>query len=563
MSSQIEIKTDKDKISGYINKFEKGLLQVPAFQRDFVWENEDKINLFDSIKRNYPVGSILLWQPEFDSQEEYDDFSGDELGGYNIPPRKFNSLYILDGYQRLSTLIGCLLHPQKAIEKGIIRNEKEWFKKFNIVYNLEDEFFEVNRSQNFDNLKSYQIPIYKLVDGKEYFNFQRSLFQENDIENEKFLVRYEEVSLIFQNYEIPNINLYGGTISEAIEIFQRLNSKGAPITTDWVVNASLFKKDKSFRFGSEIDSLLEELDYFNFKNLKRDVILNSITNSFGGVYFDQFSKNNKKRLESLVSGDDFIPVAKKTFEAIRTTVQFLYEELAMLDVKLLPYNNQLIFITDFFNNNPSPTFSHLQKLKKWFWITSYSNYFTIYNLSKQRLAYNQFQDFIFDENVDPVFYDGNKKFETQKFPEKKISMGSVRSKTLALFMLNYNLNQSNILQIKNNPINSDRVRGYKAFKLLIDRDNMVPENTLFDFVIYDGSSDSFSPKLKDLEFLLSNQFLGREENLFITNEMRSLYNENRMVELLKVRKDLIIEEEKHFVESLGIQYYFDFDTFSY
>lgn len=563
MSSQIEIKTDKDKISGYINKFEKGLLQVPAFQRDFVWENEDKINLFDSIKRNYPVGSILLWQPEFDSQEEYDDFSGDELGGYNIPPRRLNSLYILDGFQRLSTLIGCLLHPQKAIEKGIIRNEKEWFKKFNIVYNLEDEFFEVNRSQNFDNLKPYQIPIYKLVDGKEYFNFQRNLFQEHDIENEKYLSRYEEVSLIFQNYEIPNINLYGGTISEAIEIFQRLNSKGAPITTDWVVNASLFKKDKSFRFGSEIDSLLEELDYFNFKNLKRDIILNSITNSFGGVYFDQFSKNNKKRLENLVSGDNFIPIAKKTFEAIKTAVQFLYEELCMLDVKLLPYNNQLIFITDFFNNNQNPTFSHLQKLKKWFWITSYSNYFTIYNLSKQRLAYNQFQVFIFDENVDPVYYDGNKIFETQRFPDKKISMGSVRSKTLALFMLNYNLNQNNILHTQDNPINSDRVRGYKAFKLIKDKDNMVPENTLFDFVIYDGSFDSFSPKLKDLEFLLSKQFTGREENLFITNEMRELYNENRTAELLEVRKNLIIKKEKQFVESLGIQYFFDFDTFSH
>ena len=563
MNNQIEIKTDKDKISGYINKFEKGLLQVPAFQRDFVWENEDKINLFDSIKRNYPVGSILLWQPEFDSQEEYDDFSGDELGAYDIPKRKFNSLYILDGYQRLSTLIGCLLHPQKAKEKGIIRNEKEWFNKFNIVYNLEDELFEVNRSKNFDNLKHYQIPIYKLVDGKEYYNFQRNLFEEENKHFDKYLVRYEEISLIFQNYEIPNINLYGGTISEAIEIFQRLNSKGAPITTDWVVNASLFKKDKSFRFGSEIDTLLDELDYFNFKNLKRDVILNSITNSFGGVYFDQFSKNNKKRLENLVSGDNFIPIAKKTFEAIKATVEFLYEELLVLDVKLLPYNNQLIFITDFFNNNKNPTSSHLQKLKKWFWITSYSNYFTIYNLSKQRLAYNQFHAFIFDENIDPVYYDGDKKFETQKFPEKRISMGSVRSKTLALFMLNYNNNLDNILQTENNPINSDRVRSYKAFKLLNEKDNMVPENTIFDFVIYDGSSDTFSPKLKDLEFLLSTQFTGREENLFITDYMRMLYKENDLDEILTIRKNLIINKERHFVESIGIQYYFDIDTMSY
>lgn len=556
MNNQIEIKTDKDKISGYINKFEKGLLQVPAFQRDFVWENEDKINLFDSIKRNYPIGSILLWQPEFDSQEEYNDFGGREIGAYIIPERKINSQYILDGYQRLSTLIGCLLHPQKAREKGILRDEKSWFEAFNIVYNLEDESFEINRAKNFDNLKPHQIPIYKLVDGKEYYSFQRSLFEDDN--KDKYLERYEEISLIFQNYEIPNINLYGGTISEAIEIFQRLNSKGARITSDWVVNASLFEKDKSFRFGTEIDNLLEELDYYNFKNLKRDVILNSITNSFGGVFFDQFSKNNNKRLEVLVNREDFIPVAKKTFDAIKVAVKFLYEELAVLDVKLLPYNNQLIFITDFFNNNPNPTLSHLHKLKKWFWITSYSNYFTIYNLSKQRLAYNKFQEFIFDENVDSIYYDGDKKFETQLFPEK-ISMGSVRSKTLALFMLNYNLNQKLILESTNN-INSDRIKNYKAFKLLNDSslDNMLPQNTIFDFIDY-GSSLTFSPKLKDLHFILEENYTEKEMNLFITREMKLLYKENKIAELLKLRRKRIIEEEERFVQKLGLYYSFDYD----
>lgn len=562
MSSQIEIKTDKEKISGYINKFEKGLLQVPAFQRDFVWENEDKINLFDSIKRNYPIGSILLWQPEFDSPEEYNNFGGNELGAYTIPERKINSQYILDGYQRLSTLIGCLLHPQKAKEKGIFRNDKEWFDKYNIVYNLEDELFEINRYKNFDNLKPYQIPIYKLVDGKEYYNFQRSLFEDENKDYNKYLERYEEISLIFQNYEIPNINLYGGTISEAIEIFQRLNSKGAPITTDWVVNASLFKKDKSFRFGSEIDNLLDELDYYNFKSLKRDVILNSITNSFGGVFFDQFSKNNKKRLEILVNREDFVPIAQKTFEAIKVAVEFLYEELTVLDVKLLPYNNQLIFITDFFNKNPNPTLSHLHELKKWFWVTSYSNYFTIYNLSKQRLAYNKFQEFILDENVDPIYYDGDKKFETQTFPEK-ISMGSVRSKTLALFMLNYNLNQSKILEAPN-IINSDRIKSYKAFKLFNDLslDNMLPQNTIFDFIDY-GSSLTFSPKLKDLHFILEEDYKEDLTNLFITHEMKLLYRGNKIEELLKLRRKIIMDAEERFVYKLGLNYSFDYEDIKF
>ncbi|MCT3662507.1 DUF262 domain-containing protein [Elizabethkingia anophelis] len=563
MYNQIEIKTDKDRISGYILKFEKGLLQVPAFQRDFVWENEDKINLFDSIKKNYPIGSLLLWQPDFDTEEEYDNFSGQLLGGYNIPYRKSNSQFILDGFQRLSTLIGCLLHPDKAKEKGIIRNDEEWFDKFNIVYNLKDELFEINRNRHFRDLKFFQIPIYKLVDAKEFFQFQKKLYSEQNDQSEMYLSRYEEISLIFQNYEIPSINLYGGTISEAIEIFQRLNSKGAPITTDWVISASLFKRNSSFRLGSEINKLIDDLSFYNFQNIKRDVILNCIINSFGGIYFDQVSRNNNKRLEILVSNDNFIPITLKTFESIKKAVKFLYEELLVLDVKLLPYNNQLIFITDFFNKINVPTKLQLKQLKKWFWITTYSNYFTIYNLSKQRIAYYKFQKFIDNQDVDPVYYEDGDSFETQKFPDK-ISMGSVRSKALSLFMLNYSINKDNILEDYSLKADSDIYSGYKTYKLFNNKENMLPANTVFVPIPYSEKIFNKSLRQKDLSFLLDEPPYTIEDNYFINEEMKNNYWYKRIDQVLDVRRNMIRTNESKFVEEkLGIRIFFDIDDLEF
>src|SRR6266540_2776363 len=38
-----------------------GYVRVPHFQRDFRWNREDVIRLFDSILKGYPVGSLLLW----------------------------------------------------------------------------------------------------------------------------------------------------------------------------------------------------------------------------------------------------------------------------------------------------------------------------------------------------------------------------------------------------------------------------------------------------------------------------------------------------------------------
>ena len=521
------------------------MLQVPAFQRDFVWTNEKKLDLFDSIKKGYPIGSVLLWQPLFEDEDFYEDFSGDKLGSYPIPNRSANSFFILDGFQRLSTLIGCLLHPQKAKQKGIIRDEKEWLKEFNIIYNLKEEQFEINRNSK----EFFQIPIYKLVDGKEFFQFQKSLFDDDEI-NSIYIERYEEISLIFQNYELPNINVFGGSITEAIDIFQRLNSTGAPITTDWVINARAMGKDINFRLGDKIDNLLEnELTNYNFQNIKRLVILQCITNSFGGVYFDQISKNNNKKLEVLVDKPEFIPVTEKTFLSIEKAVKFLFEELAVLDAKYIPYNNQIIFITDFFNKVDIPTLQQINELKRWFWITSYSNYFTIYNLSKQRTAYNKFQTFIKNENEDPIFYDSDDKFDTLEFPDK-IEMGSVRKKTLALFLANYSINQKNILNGKT--LNSENISSIKSFKLFKDYNSA--ENTVFIIEKY-NSTENFPKSIKDLSFMLSNENSGKFLEYFINDDMRNAFYENDIQTVLEIRKSLIIEAERNFVQSLGIDYY--------
>lgn len=545
MNEQLTIKADKEDISQYILNFEKGNLQVPAFQRDFVWTNEKKLDLFDSIKKGYPIGSILLWRPNFDSEEEYENFGGGKLGAYKIPLRTSNSFYILDGFQRLSTLIGCLLHPQKAAMKGIIRDENEWFKEFNIIYNLKDEKFEINRSKGFDNLKFYQIPLYKLIDGKEFFQFQKDLF-DNDKE---YIEKYEEISLIFQKYNIPNINIFGGSITEAVDIFQRLNSTGAPITADWVVSARAFGKDNNFRLGTEIDNLLEiDLSPYNFQNIKRDVILNCITNSFGGVYFDQIAKNNNKKLEVLVDRLDFIPTTKSTFKAIEKASKFLFENQFVLDAKYIPYNNQFIFIADFFSKIESPIKQQLFELKRWFWITTYSNYFTIYNLSKQRLAYQKFQEFILDYNINPVFYDNEGEFESLEFPDK-IDFGGVRKKALALFFINYSINGQNILNGKSLDVNE--IAGVKSFKLF--KEYNASENTVFVVEKF-NSTNNFPKNLKDLSFMLQTENEGKYSEYFINEEMRKEYRNNNFYNVLQIRKELIKHEERKFVESLDINY---------
>ena len=60
----MNIKADRDYIINILEKVRSGKLAIPEFQRDFVWDTKQVVDLFDSIMKGYPIGSLILWQPE-------------------------------------------------------------------------------------------------------------------------------------------------------------------------------------------------------------------------------------------------------------------------------------------------------------------------------------------------------------------------------------------------------------------------------------------------------------------------------------------------------------------
>jgi len=64
MSTNLIIEPRFRRLGSYIQDIEKGFLQIPPFQRDKVWDNKNRKDLFDSLKNGYPIGSLLLWKPE-------------------------------------------------------------------------------------------------------------------------------------------------------------------------------------------------------------------------------------------------------------------------------------------------------------------------------------------------------------------------------------------------------------------------------------------------------------------------------------------------------------------
>ncbi|XHR93162.1 DUF262 domain-containing protein [Mucilaginibacter sp. UC70_90] len=540
MSEKLQIHTRVRRLFHYIDDFQKGNIRVPAFQREFVWKMKDKLELFDSIKNGYPIGSILFWRPGLETDGEFFQFEAEKIGSYYIPERSSEHFFILDGYQRISTLFGCLVNPY---ETKLTRDELQWRQEYNLIYNLKEDKFEFNKKVNFDDLEIYKVPLYKFVDSKEFFGFQKLLYktQLSETEIQSYISKYEILSARLVDYQVPSIDIIGGTAAQAVEIFSRVNSTGVSISDDWKISALSYNPARNFRLGTEIDELLKELKAYNFGKIKRNLILQCIINSFGKVFFDQ---TNSKMLEELASREDFIDITRVTLQSILKAVKFLYEELWVLDAKLLPYNNQLIFITDFFAKRGNPDQTSVQVLKRWFWKTSYAGYFTQYNLSKQRQAYHQFQNFIYGLIDDPLFIDiPQRKFSVPRLPAR-ISLGSVRAKSLVLLMLNRIKSESNA---------NKEVTGYKVLPLFRSNDkevDLTPENQVF---FTDLPSNLVVGKQKQL-----SSWLDSDRDLsayFITMEMKVRFNEGQAItNILQLRKLEIISAEKEFVESLGLNY---------
>ncbi len=550
MSSKLKIDTRVRSLKNYLEEFEQGAFQIPSFQRDFLWSQDDIKQLFDSIKNNYPIGSILFWKPLENASAWIEE---SKIGPYKIAVNSSREpIYILDGYQRLSSLFGCLTNPKKYNNDNIVLNESEWKRNFNLYYDLEDEQFVYLRSSI--NIFPHQVPVYVFMNSIDFRQYARKNFESINDEKkiELYYDRADEIGQIFTNYQIASVDINYATIEEAVEIFWRVNAKGVIISKDWIVSALTLKGD--FRLGTEIDKLLDELRQYNFEGIKRDVIFQCIQSSFGKIYFDY-------KIEDLVKRDDFANVAIKTFQSIKKAVKFLYEDLLVFNSKLIPYNAQLIFLTVFFNSFEDENLSDdiILKLKRWFWVTSYSNYFTIYSLSNQRKAFEKFvESLINNSNTDPVFYDNeNIQFVTFDFPSK-IVMGSVRAKSLALFMINYS---KGFDEISVNKINSEEIEnfefGYLFSKPQRDNpsENFIP--IIEEIVVKEKGIRQFRLLTKLKRPQNYSSLLNEErKNLFITSEMVNLYDGNYESEtlILDLRREEIVRAEKRFVESLDILY---------
>src|SRR5688572_25642564 len=100
----VDVESHSLKIEQHLKRVASGVYRLPEFQRTFVWEEDRVLKLWDSLYHGFPIGQIMLWEPE------PDELPMRSLGRAQVDAGAIKkATAIVDGQQRLTALYSVLI----------------------------------------------------------------------------------------------------------------------------------------------------------------------------------------------------------------------------------------------------------------------------------------------------------------------------------------------------------------------------------------------------------------------------------------------------------------------
>jgi len=308
-----------------------GRLRIPPFQRPLRWKSKQVIEFFDSIRRGFPVGDLLLSRDR--ANREALRFGPCAVDA----PEQHAALWVIDGQQRITALVACLMRNDPT-PKG-----DYWA----IWYDLENEVF-VRLHQMI--VPSGWIPLNVLCNSVSLLKWIRT-WPYGD-QNPDLVDRALELGKAVREYEVPAYIVDGADESLLRLIFTRVNTAGSKMRESEIFEARYGKEgDKPIR------TAVARLTDLGFGELDEDLFLRCLRSTCGISAIESIESPED------IAGDSIL----RTEKAFRRAVFALQSAAGIPHWKLLPYRLPIIFLTTFFDRFPNHD-SRVDRLAaKWAW----------------------------------------------------------------------------------------------------------------------------------------------------------------------------------------------------
>ena len=297
---------------------------LPAIQREFVWSTDQICRLFDSVLREYPIGSFLFWEvgAALAAQFRFYDFvvdyhEKDHPYAAQLPiPSGHGVTAILDGQQRLTSLrIGLYgshaerlprrwannpdAYPKKRLYLDLIRDEAA-LEDLGLRYDFRFLTKSEATAEDGDADRWFLVPdVLKFDNGGPAIN--------REIQRRRLSDDEEAFDTLYQLYravrERPSINAYVEKAQDpdkVLDIFVRVNSAGTQLSYSDLLLSMATNQWSELDAREEVRSLVADLngERFRFsKNLvlKAGLVLIDVPDI--GFKVSNFTADNMARLE--------------------------------------------------------------------------------------------------------------------------------------------------------------------------------------------------------------------------------------------------------------------------
>ena len=225
-----KIKVDQASLARLMADMREGRLRIPRFQRIFVWEHKRIKELLDSMYKEYPIGTVFLWE----APHIYNHLlrTVDYLQQPDINPNQSYS-FIVDGQQRLTSLY--------ATVNGLTIDGEDYTK---IVVDL--------APQNPENIFHYREP-----DNKRWVSVKDLLSNDfgiyNNLPSDEHRANFARCNELLRNYPFSVVIVREMNIEQAVDIFARINRSGRPLSRYDLITATILDDDFGLRERGQED----------------------------------------------------------------------------------------------------------------------------------------------------------------------------------------------------------------------------------------------------------------------------------------------------------------------
>jgi hypothetical protein len=358
-------KTHEPSLPELLEEIHKGNIQLPDFQRGWVWDDDRIRALIASVSLSYPIGAVMVMETGGDGVR----FKPRPVEGAPQPGPKGPQRLILDGQQRLTSLY-LALRSGKPVKTQTAKKEpidRVYLLDIAKCLNVDTDRFDAvvslppnrMRKSDFDRKidldvstteKAYEAgywPLDLVFDATRSAAWRRGYsrhFRLDEARLDQWDEFESQVIQRFHQYRVPIIELLQATPKEAVcQVFENVNTGGVALTVFELMTATYAADDFELRKDWETRSARMH-KHRQLKEVDSDHFLTAVTllATYRRKQADGKTAVSCKRKDVLKLGlDEYQGCADTIEKGMLSGVRLLARE-KIFDNKTLPYITQIV-----------------------------------------------------------------------------------------------------------------------------------------------------------------------------------------------------------------------------